>query len=155
MAKGTKAAIRAVQQKGIKGLAWVSFGIAVVGGTLCPEMFIGRFIQGFLHLWPWEWIPPVLLAGMVVAVFVDVFIDLVPNQWAIWSALTTPTLAASVEAKLGDTVSGWCRSLLDLIDGWLAEWITDSGTGLAIGCIAAALIMARRVVKKSKAGGVA
>ena len=155
MAKGAKAAVKAVQQKGIKGLAWTSFAIAVVGGTLVPETFLGRLLQGFLHLWPWKWIPPVLLAATIVAVAVDIFIDWVPNQTAIWAALTMPTIAASVEAKLGDEVSKWCGELLDQIDGWLHEWITESSTGLAIACIAAALIMARRVVKKSKAAGVA
>lgn len=156
MAKsGVKAAVKAVQQKGIKGLAWASFALAVVGGTLAPQMFLGKLIQGFLGLWPWPWIPPVLLAATVVAVGIDIFIDLTPNQAAIWSALTMPTIAASVKGKLGDTVSGWCQSLLDLIDGWLHTWITDSSTGLAIACIAASLIMARRVVKKSKAAGVA
>jgi hypothetical protein len=156
MAKsGAKAAVKAVQQKGIKGLAWCSFTIAVVGGTLATETFIGRFLQGFLHLWPWKWIPPVLLAVAVVALGIDIFIDWVPNQTAIWGALTIPTIAASVEAKLGDTVSGWCRDLLDLIDGWLHEWVTESSTGLAIACILCALVMARRVVKKSKAAGVA
>jgi hypothetical protein len=155
MAKGTKAAIKAVQQKGIKGLAWSSFGIAIVGGTLAPEMFIGRFLQGFLHLWPWKWIPPVLLGLAIVALAIDLFIDLVPNIAAIWSALTIPTLAASVEAKLGDKVSAGCAWILDQIDNPLHEWVTDSSTGLAIGCIGAALIMARRVVKKSKAAGVA
>jgi hypothetical protein len=155
MAKGTKAAIKAVQQKGIKGLAWATLGIATVGGTLAPEMFLGRFLQGFLHLFPWKWIPPVLLAVAVLALAIDLFIDWVPNQAAIWSALTIPTLAASVEAKLGDKVSEGCAWILDQIDGWLHEWITDSSTGLAIGCIAAALIMSRRVVKKSKAAGVA
>jgi hypothetical protein len=155
MAKGAKAAVKAVQKQGIKGLAWTSFVIAVVGGTLAPEMFLGRFLQGFLHLIPWKWVPPVLLAVTLVAVGVDIFIDLVPNQTAVWSALTMPTIAASVEAKLGDQVSKWCAKLLDQIDGWLHEWITDSGTGLAIVCIGAALVMARRVVKKSKAGAVA
>jgi hypothetical protein len=156
MAKsGVKAAVRAVQQKGIKGLAWTSFVIAVVGGTLAPQMFLGKAIQGFLGLWPWPWIPPVLLAATIVAVAVDIFIDLTPNTAAIWSALTMPTIAASVKGKLGDTVSGWCQALLDEIDGWLHAWITDSSTGLAVACIAAALIMARRVVKKSKAAGVA
>jgi hypothetical protein len=156
MAKsGVKAAVRAVQQKGIKGLAWTSFAIAVVGGTLAPQMFLGKVIQGFLGLWPWPWIPPVLLAATIVAVAVDIFIDLTPNQAAIWSALTMPTIAASVKGRLGDTVSGWCQQLLDLIDGWLHAWITDSSTGLAVACIAASLIMARRVVKKSKAAGVA
>ncbi len=156
MAKsGVKSAVKAVQQKGIKGLAWTSFVFAVVGGTLAPEMFLGKLIQGFLGLWPWQWIPPVLLAATIVAVGVDIFIDLIPNQMAIWSALTMPTIAASVNGKLGDTVSHWCNLLLGLIDGWLHAWITDSSTGLAIACIAAALIMARRVVKKSKAAGVA
>jgi hypothetical protein len=156
MAKsGVKAAVKAVQQKGIKGLAWASFAIAVVGGTLATETWIGKLIQGFLGLWPWKWIPPVLLAAAVVALAVDIFIDLIPNQTAIWSALTIPSIAASVPRRLGDEVSHWCGELLNLIDGWLHEWIADSSTGLAIACIAASLIMARRVVKKSKAAGVA
>jgi len=155
MAKGAKTAIKAVQQKGIKALAWVSFAFAVVGGTLAPETFLGRFIQLFIGLWPWEWIPPVLLAATVVAVAVDIFIDLIPNQAAVWSALTMPTIAASVDGRLGDEVSRWCRALLGQIDGWLHTWVTDSSTGLAVACIAAALIMARRVMKKSKAAGIA
>jgi hypothetical protein len=156
MAKnGTKAAVRAVQQKGIKALAWVSFVIAVAGGTLATETFLGKAVQGFLGLWPWKWIPPVLLAAGVVTLAVDIFIDLVPNQAAIWSALLLPSVAASVTGKLGTQVSHWCKALLDLIDGWLHAWITDSSTGLAVACIAASLIMARRVVRKSRAAGVA
>lgn len=155
MAKtGTKAAVRAVQQKGLKALAWVSFGVAVAGGTLATETFIGKVVQFFLGLWPWKWIPPVLLAAGVVTLIVDIFIDLLPNQAAIWSALLLPSVAASVSGKLGDEVSHLCQLLLDQIDGWLHAWITDSSTGLAVACIAAALIMARRVVKKSKAAGV-
>lgn len=150
MTKGAKAAIKAVQQKGIKGLAWCSFAIAVVGGTLATETFLGRFVQGFLGLWPWKWIPPVLLAAAVVALIVDIFIDLIPNQAAIWSALLLPSIAASVNGRLGDEVSRAGRWVLDQIDGWLHTWVTDSSTGLAIACIAAALIMARRVVKKGK-----
>jgi hypothetical protein len=156
MAKtGTKAAVRAVQQKGIKALAWVSFVIAVAGGTLATETFLGKIVQFFLGLWPWKWIPPVLLVAGLVTVAVDIFIDLTPNQAAIWSALLLPSVAASVSGKLGAEVSHWCALLLKQIDAGLHAWITDSSTGLAVACIAAALIMARRVVKKSKAAGVA
>lgn len=155
MAKGTKAAVRAAQQKGITGLAWSSLVIAVIGGTLATETFLGNFVQGFLGLWPWPWIPPVLLAVGIVALAVDIFIDLVPNQAAIWSALLLPSVAASVPARLGAEVQKGCGWLLDQIDVWLHTWITDSSTGLAIACCGAALIMARRVVKKSKAAGVA
>jgi hypothetical protein len=155
MAKtGTKAAVRAVQQKGIKALAWVNFAIAVAGGTLAAETFLGKVVQFVLGLFPWKWIPPVLLAAGVVTLTVDIFIDLLPNQAAIWSALLLPSVAASVTGKLGDEVSHWCRQLLNQIDGWLHAWITDSSTGLAVACCAAALIMARRVVRKSKAAGV-
>ena len=151
MAKGTKAAVQAVRKKGVTGLAWTSLGFAVVGGTLATETWIGKVIQGFLGLWPWEWIPAVLLAGAVVALGLDLFMDGVPNRWAIWSALTIPSIAASVDGKLGDWVSHWCGELLGLIDGWLSEWVTDSSTGLAIACIATSLILARRVVKNAKA----
>jgi hypothetical protein len=155
MAKGTKAAVRAVQQKGLKALAWVSFGLAVVGGTLATQTFMGKFVQGFLGLWPWKWIPPVLLAGGVIALGVDIFIDLVPNRAAIWSALLLPSVAASVPQKLGFEVRHACQAVLDQINGWLHVWITDSATGLAIVCCGSALIMARRVLHKSRAAGVA
>ncbi|NYT96429.1 hypothetical protein [Salinispora sp. H7-4] len=155
MAKGAKSAVRAVKQKGITGLAWCSFAIAVVGGTLATETFLGRVVQGFLGLWPWEWIPPVLLAVAVIGLSVDIFIDSVPNQMAILSALTMPSIAASVTGRLGDEVSHWCGRLLAAIDGWLHVWVTESATGLAVACILGALVMARRVVRKSRAAGVA
>lgn len=150
-----KSAVKAVKQKGITALAWCAFAVAVAGGTLATETFVGKVLQDFLGLWPWKWIPPVLLAVAVVALGVDIFIDGVPNQTAIWSALTVPSIAASVTGKLGDEVSHWCGQLLSAIDGSLHTWITDSSTGLAVACIGGALVMARRVVRKSKAAGVA
>lgn len=150
-----RVSVRAVKQKGVKVLAWVSFGVAVVGGTLATQTFLGRAVQTILGALPWNWMPPVLLAVAFVAAAIDIFIDGEPNQAAIWAALLLPTVAASVPGRLGSWVSTWCGRLLGAIDGWLHAWITDSSTGLALACIGIALVMARRVVRKNRAAGVA
>src|SRR4051794_19957203 len=122
---------KAVKQKGILALAWCSFAIAVIGGTLATETFVGRVVQSIVGLFPWPWVPPVLLAVTIIGTGVDIFLDGVPNQMAIWSALTMPSIAASVSGRLGDAVSDACASLLHAIDSWLHTWVTDSSTGLA------------------------
>ncbi len=149
-------AIRAARQKGTTALAWTSLGFAVVGGTLAAGTWLGRFIAAVLDVLPWGWLPPVLLAGGVIAVVIDLFLDGVPNSAAIWSALLIPSVASATPGKLGASIRDWTGQLLDAVNGALAEWLgTDSATGLAIGCIVAALVMARRVIRKSRAAGMA
>lgn len=147
MAKG----MRNFKAKGVTGLAWANLAIALTGGALAVDTWVGQVAVWFIQVPPWEWFPPVLLAALVIAVGLDLFLDGVPNQMAIIGALAAPSVAAASPGKLGATVTEWAGSLLGWLDGELIGWLgTSSATGLAIGCIVASILMSRRVVRKSK-----
>lgn len=149
MAKGFKA-IKRVKQKGVSGLAWASFVIAVVGGALAAGMWIGDVIETVLKAIPIGWVPEVLLFAALVTIGLDLFLDGVPNWMAIVGAILTPSIATATFGKLGDKVGEWSAALLGWLGGPMEEWVgTDSATGLAIAAIIGSLLMARRVVRKS------
>ena len=142
---------KAVRQKGVSALAWASFGMAIVGGALAADMWIGKTIRTILKAIPWEWLPPVVLAAAVIAVAIDLFIDGVPNQVALGGALLAPAVATATPGKLGEKVAEGCGWLLAQISAPLEDWLgTGSATGLAVGAIVATYFMGRRVVKKAK-----
>jgi len=149
MARGSNVMNR-VRQRGTTALAWASFLIAMAGGALATATFVGSVVRFFLDLLPWSWLPPVLLLVAVVAIGLDLFLDGVPNQVAVYGALATPSIASAAPGKMGDKVTEWSGMVLDYIDGPLIEYVgNDSSTGLAIACVAGSLLMARRVVRKS------
>ncbi|MEV2236719.1 hypothetical protein [Micromonospora sp. NPDC049891] len=151
MAKGTKAAIRKARAKGVTGLAWASAVVALVGGTLGAGIWFGDAIVAVLNWIPWGWLPEVLLFVGVVAIGLDMFLDGVPNQVAIAGAILVPSIARATSGKLGDTITDWTGDLVDWMGEWMTEWIgTDSATGLALASIVCAVLMARRVIKKSR-----
>jgi hypothetical protein len=150
MAKTGSKVAKKVQKRGITGLAWASAVVALVGGTLAVGTWMGDVLRFFLGLPPWDWFPPVLLVAAVIGIGVDIFIDLEPNQVAIAGFLLGPTIASATPGKLGAKITEGMKALLDWIDQPLAEWVgTDSSTGLAIACIVAAILMAKRVVRKT------
>jgi hypothetical protein len=156
MAKANKTVktVKTIQQKSIRGLAWASLVTATVGGTLATGTPIGDVLRTILGLVPWPWVPPVLLAAAILATAIDIVVDLEPNKAAVISVLLMPILASATHGKLGTTITGWAKDLLRWIDQPLMAWVgTDSAVGLAIACIIATFLMARRVVRKSKAAG--
>ncbi len=146
MAKGTKA----VREKGVKALAWANMAVAVLGGALAVDTWIGELIARILSATPWPWLPPVLLFAAVVGIGLDLFLDGVPNQVAIGGALLAPSLAGATPGRLGSTITEWSGAFLDWMSAPLQQWVgTGSSTGLAMACIVASALMARRVVRKS------
>ncbi len=148
MSKGMKA----IRSKGVTGLAWVNLTIAVVGGAIAVDTWMGQTVAWALHnLTPWQWLAPVLLFAAVIGVGLDLFLDGVPNQVAIGGALLAPSLAGATPGELGWMITEWSGVLLAWLSAPLQQWVgTSSSTGLAVGCIVAAVLMARRVVGKSK-----
>ena len=143
--------LKAVRSKSINWLAWISFAFAVLGGALAPAMWVGRFATTVLGFAPWPWLPPVLFGGAVLAIAVDLWIDFVPNQAAIAGAIFAPSAAASVNGELSAKVVQFSSWMLSWASAPFERWLgTGSSTGLAVGAIVAATIMARRVVKKAK-----
>ncbi len=144
--------MKAIRAKGTTGLAWANLVIAIVGGAIAVDTWMGQVVAWTLaNLTPWAWLAPVLLFAAVIGVGLDLFLDGVPNQVAIAGALLAPSLAGATPGKLGSTITEWSGALLAWMSGPLQQWVgTSSSTGLAVGCIVAAILMARRVVKKSK-----
>lgn len=138
------------KEKGIKALAWISFTLAAVGGAAIAGTFLGGFVAGLLGFFP-DWVGIVVLAGAFVAMAIDLFVDGIPNQVALYTAIALPSVARAVPGKLGDTVTSLSRQLLANVNSALGEWLgTSSAIGLAIVSIVVSLLMARRVIAKSR-----
>lgn len=147
----SKKSVKAIQDKGIKVLAWSSFGFAVVGGAAASGTFLGDAVRTTLDVLPWQWVPA---AGLIVAAgatAVDLFMDLIPNRPALYSAIVIPSVATATPGRLGDSLTDGATGAMDWVDASLAEWVgTHSSAGIAVTCVAASLILARRTVKAGK-----
>lgn len=142
--------MKSLRQKGVKTLAWLSFGLAFLGGAFGAETFVGDAIETVLEALPWAWLPVLLLIVAVVGTLIDSFIDGTPNWFAVGSALAAPSIATSVDGKFGDTISAWANSAQAWVNDLLTEWTGEqSAVGLTLACGVASLLMARRVIKKS------
>jgi hypothetical protein len=149
--------LRAVHAKSIKGLAWASFIIAVADGALIPGTFVGDWVRSIAGWIPAPWGVIVSVIALVVgfvAVFLDCYLDLEPNQVAVIGALLLPTIASTIRGGLADWVRDIAHDVLHLIDQWLFKAAPDGlgSTALAVAVAVAVLMMASRVVKKSRKG---
>lgn len=136
---------------GAQALAWSSFGFAVLGGTAASGTFVGDTVRTILDALPWGWVPVAGLVGLVGMTAVDLFMDAIPNRPALYSAIVIPSVATAAPGRLGDVLTNGANSAMDWVDGALAEWLgTQSSAGITVTCVAASLILARRVVKSGK-----
>lgn len=149
--------IKEKQEAGTYILGWASFALAIVGGTFAARTWIGDVVNFILGLIPWDYTPHALLAVGVVATFLDLFSDLTPNQGAVTSAILAPIIAVAVNdgphpAKLASRVDDWSMALQGKVGGQLADWIGNIGaSGMAVICIAIAVVTAKRVLAKQSA----
>lgn len=136
------------KEKGVKALAWISFVLAAVGGAALASTFLGTWTAAFLNIFP-AWVAVLVLAAGVVGMAIDLFVDGIPNQMALYTAIALPTLARSTPGRLGNTVTDLSSRLLDSLQGALGTWLgTSSAMGMACVSVAVSLLMARRVVRK-------
>lgn len=149
--------VKQKQEAGIYILGWMSFGLAIVGGTFAASTWIGDTVGFILGIVPWDYLPHALLAVGFVVTFLDLVGDMTPNQGAVSSAILAPIIAVIVNngphpAKLADRVEGWSTALQGKVGGQLAAWIGDIGaSGLGIICILIATVTAKRVLAKQSA----
>lgn len=156
MGKGAASAgLRSAHAKSIKGLAWASFVIALADGAMLPATFVGDAVDTGLGWLPWGAIVPIII--LVVgwgAVFLDTYLDLEPNQVAVIGALLLPSVAASLNGGLADWTEDVADKVLNAIDQWLFAAMPDGlgSQALAVTIAVAVVLMAQRVVKKSRKG---
>jgi hypothetical protein len=138
------------KEKGIKILAWISFGLAVIGGAALSATFVGGIVANVMGILP-GWVSIVLFAAGFVAMAVDLFVDGIPNQVALYTAIVLPSLARSVPGRLSGTVTDLSRQALAQTNDALGVWLgTSSALGLAAAAVVVSLLMARRVVQKGR-----
>jgi hypothetical protein len=138
------------KEKGIKALAWISFTLAAVGGAALASTFIGTWTAALLGVFP-SWVGILIVAGGFVAMAIDLFVDGIPNQVALYTAIGLPVVARSVPGRLGDTVTDLSGRLLGSLQGALGDWLgTSSALGMAVVSVVVSLLMARRVIAKTR-----
>jgi hypothetical protein len=136
------------REKGIQALAWISYGLAVVGGAAISATFLGGWISGIIGIFP-GWLAIVMFVGGFIAMAVDLFVDGTPNRLAIWTGILLPSVARAVPGKLSDTVTQVSGQALAQVNQSLGVWVgTSSSLGLAAAAVVASLLVARRVVAK-------
>ncbi|WFE45287.1 hypothetical protein [Verrucosispora sp. WMMD1129] len=143
----------AVQPKGVKALAWVSFGAAIIAGPLVAGMFVGDVIDTILEAIPGDWLPPVMLFLLAVLFIRDLVVDWEPNRLAIWSLLLAPSVARATNGDLGDWVEEATGTALNAVATPLQDALgTGAPIAMALAVGGAAILLAQRSIK-SKVGG--
>lgn len=136
------------REKGITALAWISYALAVAGGAAAAATFVGGFVAGVVRFFP-GWVAVAAFGAGFIAMAVDLFVDGTPNRLAIWMGILLPSVARAVPGRLGQTVTAVSNQVLAQINHVLGEWLgATSAFGVAVFAVAAALLVARRVVHK-------
>lgn len=144
------------KSRGVKALAWISIVLAAAGGAAATPTPIGTFIGWLVNLPP-VWFAPSLLFVLAVITVLDPALDGVPNWLAVASVIVMPSVAKSVDGKLGTAVTNLSNEVLAATNEMLGDWLPQSVPALvaAIVLIASAALMARRVVRKMPGGAIA
>jgi hypothetical protein len=143
-ARGSRGVIKG---NGVLVLAWISFFVALIGGSALAASFLGGWISAAFGFIPY--VAPLSLLVGVAAAIIDAANDGVPNRLAIWMAIVLPSVARGVNGELGARVRQMAAGITDAVSGWSSQWLGASNSFvMAFGAIAVALLMARRVVRK-------
>ncbi len=137
--------------KGTRALAWISYGLAVVGGSALMATDPGSWIAATIGVFP-QWVAVFLFGAGLVGMCLDLFLDRIPNRLAVWMAILLPSSARAVHGQLGADVRDVATHISGAADARLSAWIGQSSLlAIAAFCVAVALLMARRVVRKGAA----
>ena len=148
--RGGNGGTRNIVAKGLKILAWFDWVIAVYGGTLLAGTFVGAWIASVAGFVPG--FAPAALFVAIVVMAVDIFIDWIPNQGAIWTAILIPSVARGAHGRLSAWVQQQSSHLAAAVSPHVIEWMGPlPALTVAATAIVAAILMARRVVKKGGA----
>lgn len=138
----------------IKGLAWLSWVAALIGGWALIGTFAGSWISGIIGFFP-DWVAPVALVLGGIWMALDGILDAEPNRPAVWLAILLPSVGQGVNGSWGRQFHQWGADMNASMTAHMGEALgTGSLVATAAIFVGAALILARRVVKKNKAAKV-
>lgn len=134
--------------KGVKQLAWVSFGLAVIGGAALMVTFVGRLIAGVVGMFP-AWVAGAALLIGAVVIVLDLWLDGTPNQAAILAAILLPSVSLAAGGSFGAAVRDGAGRVSGSVSGYAGALI-GNGSPLVLAAVGVigALLMAKRVIKK-------
>jgi len=145
--------VRAWIKKVMPYLAWASFTLALVGGSLLPATDLGRGIAHFVSTITWTWLPPVFFVGSVMGLLFDILRDLIPNRIAVYAASTAPTVASAIHGY----AATWVTDFADWVASWTTGYLTkvsgiDTANGVAVLALVLAAVIAGKVTKPGRKG---
>jgi hypothetical protein len=124
----------------MKGLAWISFVLAVIAGA-----GLAATSSGLVQI-------VVVIAALIWA-GIDIAKDRTPNLQTVAVAVTLPSLIRGMNGTLAKKIGDGTEWVWSHSAGWLGEW---SGTGPTFGAAVAAVtvsfIIARKTMPKSGMG---
>lgn len=135
--------------KGKKALAWISFFLAIVAGAAFAVGGLGDLLNGLLNMFGVDWLAALVFMIALGSMLVDIIVDRIPNQVAMWMAMVVPALAQSVPGKLSETVQNLYDQILTQVQSGLSAWLGVASTwGIAIVSAVLAFLVGRRVLAK-------
>lgn len=144
------------QQASIYILGWAAQILSIVAGAYAASAWPGTAVRWVFELIPGTWLIPItLLIGFVIWA-IDIINDLTPNQAAITVGFVGPILAASDDASgtLAARIREWSNALQDGVGGEISELAGNVSAGwLAVGLMAVAVVIGKRVLAKQSAAG--
>jgi hypothetical protein len=106
-------------------LAWVSLGLAVVGGAAASTCFVGGLISGIVGAL-WDWVPLVLSPALFIVWLCDLLNDGIPNRLALWTTMLLPSVNLAIHGRLGAALAGWSHALNAQVDQTVGSWVGQS-----------------------------
>jgi hypothetical protein len=154
---GMQGKVAKVRETGVKGMAWLSFALAVIGGAALTATFLSDWTVALFQALPdgWTHTAALVALGVGVAMLVrDLWMDSTPNHPALYVAIALPTVARAVSGKLSAKVTELSHDVMDkVVGGGLGEWAgTTAALGIAAFTIAVSIVLAQRVVNPSHGG---
>jgi hypothetical protein len=133
-------------------LAWTSYGLGWLGGAAAVDTFIGSWTSGLLGIFP-TWVALVAMVPAAGFQIRDIGMDWEPNRLALYGAIMTPLLAASIPTRLGEVITNACSDVLSYVDKSAGTWIGSSAYGLMFGCLTLAILISRRALPQGSGQG--
>jgi len=151
------AGFRAIHAKSVKALAWASFTFAFAVSAMLPATFVGDAVRAFFRMLPTykgadlgTIIAVIILIVGLIAAIVDVWLDLEPNQLAVYYVLFMGCVASTLTGGMADWFTNLSHAVLDAVDGWIFSAMPN-GVGSSLLAVVAAIgiiLMTQRVVAK-------
>lgn len=118
----------------MKVLAWLGFVLALIGGA-------GLVGAGYANA-----IQVIAVLGVLTVIFIDIYKDKTPNQYAVIGAFVIPSLLASMNGKVANSLRGGLQHLWGWAQGNLGSWVGQGAVGLALTAVVISFLVSHKAM---------